>query len=198
MPKKEKATKPKEKEVVKIPAMDIQVFRFRLVGDSPLICHQFPAKVRDRISSKQQGEAQPEKKPLDPRQDYLDSLYPMPDGDGYGFPAQAFKLAAVEACTSVREMTKIKASQAFQMMGDLVKIHGEPEMRCDTVRVNKAGVPRYRGAFNEWYVDVDVRLNVRVLTKAELLNLLNVAGFAVGVGEWRPQRKGNKGMFHVE
>jgi hypothetical protein len=30
------------------------------------------------------------------------------------------------------------------------------------------------------------------------VNLFNVAGFAVGVGEWRPERDGSNGMFHVQ
>jgi hypothetical protein len=29
------------------------------------------------------------------------------------------------------------------------------------------------------------------------MNLLNTAGFAVGVGEWRPEKDGQYGMFRV-
>jgi hypothetical protein len=29
------------------------------------------------------------------------------------------------------------------------------------------------------------------------VNLFNTAGFAIGVGEWRPQRDGSYGMFHI-
>lgn len=35
--------------------------------------------------------------------------------------------------------------------------------------------------------------------KAEqIVNLFNVAGFACGVGEWRPSKDGSFGTFHVE
>ena len=35
-----------------------------------------------------------------------------------------------------------------------------------------------------------VRYNQGVLSESQILNLLNTAGFAVGVGEWRPEKDG--------
>lgn len=31
----------------------------------------------------------------------------------------------------------------------------------------------------------------------QIIGLLNVGGFSNGVGEWRPQKNGSYGMFHV-
>ena len=31
----------------------------------------------------------------------------------------------------------------------------------------------------------------------QILNLFNTAGFAVGVGEWRMEKDGQYGLFHV-
>lgn len=56
---------------------------------------------------------------------------------------------------------------------------------------------RYRAEFPDWKARVLVRYNANVLSEAQILNLLNVAGFAVGVGEWRPEKDGQYGMFHV-
>lgn len=56
---------------------------------------------------------------------------------------------------------------------------------------------RYRPEFSEWHAKLLVRYNANVLSESQILNLLNVAGFAVGVGEWRPEKDGQYGMFHV-
>lgn len=71
-------------------------------------------------------------------------------------------------------------------------------MREDMVRVGMGTADlRYRPEFSEWRTKILVRYNTNVLSEAQILNLLNVAGFAVGVGEWRPEKDGQYGMFHV-
>lgn len=56
---------------------------------------------------------------------------------------------------------------------------------------------RYRGEFREWSADLAIRFNASVLSAEQITNLFNMAGFGVGVGEWRPERSGSFGMFHV-
>lgn len=150
------------------------------------------------LIGRQTGEAEAGREKKNPEQDYLGSLYPHPDG-GYGFPAIAFKKAAVSACTSLgKSITKVKARQAFHIMGELVKIEGKPNRRQDMVRVgNESADVRYRGEFKEWSCRLVIRYNARVLSAEQIINLLNIAGFGVGVGEWRTEREGNHGMFRV-
>jgi len=81
----------------------------------------------------------------------------------------------------------------------MVRIEGEPSMREDMVRVGMGTADiRYRGEFKKWAVELLIRHNARVLSAEQVANLFNTAGFAIGVGEWRPQRDGSFGMFHVE
>jgi hypothetical protein len=44
---------------------------------------------------------------------------------------------------------------------------------------------------------LDVRFNRNVLSAAQIVNLFNTAGFGGGIGEWRPEKDGQFGMFHV-
>jgi hypothetical protein len=80
-----------------------------------------------------------------------------------------------------------------------VRILGaEPAMREDMVRVGMGTADlRYRGEFADWHAKLLVRYNANVLSESQILNIINVAGFAVGVGEWRPEKDGMNGMFHV-
>jgi hypothetical protein len=74
-----------------------------------------------------------------------------------------------------------------------------PEMQEDMVRVGGGTADlRYRPIFHEWAVNLHIRVNARALTLEQLVHLFNQAGFSVGVGEWRPEKHGDKGMFHVE
>jgi hypothetical protein len=187
----------RKETVITLPALNIQMLQLRLVGDSPLICHAWSEKAKRQMLDTQMKKAKQAKAAKDPDADFRDSLYPHPDG-GYGFPAVAFKAAAVDACSSIEGVTKVEARGAFHIMGDLVKINGTPTPREDMVRVGMGSADiRYRGEFREWSADIALRYNANVLSPEQIANLFNTAGFAVGVGEWRPQRDGSYGMFHV-
>ena len=182
---------------IEMPKFDLRSLRITLVGDAPLICHAWSQKAKDMMLSTQMKKAKTAKAAKDPEKDFRDSLYPHPDG-GYGFPAVAFKSAAVDACSHIEGVTKVEARGAFHINGDLIQITGEPTSREDMVRVGMGSADiRYRGQFNPWSVDLSIRYNASVLSAEQIIHLFTIAGFSIGIGEWRPQRDGSFGMFRV-
>ena len=183
---------------IELPRINLQHVEVTLIGDSPLICHRWSEKAKKAILDKQMKKASKGKVAKDPEQDFLDSLYPHPDG-GYGFPAVAFKAAAVDACSQIGGITKVQARASFHVMCEMVKIEGsEPTPREDMVRIAMGTSDiRYRGQFENWRVTLPIRYNPDLLSIEQICNLFTYAGFGVGVGEWRPQKNGNYGMFHV-
>jgi hypothetical protein len=184
---------------VAIPKIDTKRIHIRIVGDSPLITNRFTEKTTLGLANKQQGIATGGRDKQDPKADYEGSLYHHPEG-GYGFPCSAFAKASIAACTSLGKsvMTKVQARQAFRVMGDMAKLVGKP--RRHEARVSVQGKPaiRYRAIFEEWSCVLSICYNARVISDSELLNLFHLAGFAVGVGDWRPEKGGSYGMFHIE
>ena len=192
--------KPSSVETMDIPKLDISVIDIEIEGDSALICHRWSEKAKKEMRDKQMKKAKNAKEARNPEADFQSSLYPHPEG-GYGFPAIAFKASAVTACTSVGNMTKVAARQAFHVVNEyeMVKIKAcEPTAREDMVRVGMGTADlRYRGEFKKWSAMLKVRFNSSVISKEQLYHIFNTAGFAVGVGEWRPEKDGMYGMFHV-
>lgn len=183
--------------------------------DSEVICHAWSDKARKEILDKQMQVAKGGKKPpKDPEQDFLDSLYAIDPETGekikltkdddlkqvpFGLKCLAFKKAAVSACRNVEGVTMTLARGAFHVLGEYTRVYGDgPFMREDMVRIsgNTTDI-RYRGAFRNWWAKLIVQYNAGVITPEQVVNLFNIAGFAVGVHEWRPERDGNFGMFHV-
>lgn len=191
--------KPKVETAISLPKLDIRTLELTLIGDSALICHHWSEKAIKQMLDKQMGIPSAGREHKDPQKDFQESLYPHPEG-GYGFPSIAFKKAAVEACTSLgKTVTKVAARQAFHVVGELVKIKGTPRMRQDMVTVGREAADiRFRGEFPDWEVTLQVRFNARLLSAEQVINLFNTAGFAVGVGEWRSERDGQFGLFHVK
>lgn len=195
--KKPPAVKPPK--TIELPPLQIHLLDLTIVSDAALICHAWSKKAIEQMLGKQMGTPTAGKENKDPERDYEESLYTFPGG-GFGFPSIAFKNAAVTACTSLgKAVTKVAARQCFHVVGELVRIEGEPRPRQDMVRVGMGVADvRFRGEFPEWRAVLRIRYNSRVLNASQIVNLFNTAGFAVGVGEWRPERDGAFGLFHVE
>jgi hypothetical protein len=87
---------------------------------------------------------------------------------------------------------------------NLIEIHctGGPKMREDVVRVaNGAPDLRYRPEFGEWSMDLTIDYDGELIGPETIINLLQRAGFGVGLGEWRPsspKSSGEYGRFQVE
>lgn len=184
--------------VIELPRPNIQTITVTLIGDAPLIVHKWSEKAKKQMRDKQMGRATAGKEKKDPEQDFKDSLHITLEGK-YGFPVIGIKAAAVTACTSIGAITKVAARQAFHIDGEYAVIEGaEPVMREDMVRVGMGTADiRYRGQYWPWHTTVSIRHNANLLSAEQILNLLNTAGFAVGIGEWRPERDGQYGLFHV-
>ncbi|SPF52488.1 conserved hypothetical protein [Candidatus Desulfosporosinus infrequens] len=204
------ATKTKEQSVeITIPPIKINELRLTIIGDSPMICHAWSEKAKREMLDKQMKKAKGGKEAKDPFKDFTESLYWMSEKPHnptmealrearFGFPSVAFKSAAVDACSYADGITKVMARGAFHISGDMVEIQGIPEMREDMVRIGMGTADiRYRGEFRSWKVDLDIRYNAAALSAEQIVNLFNIGGFAVGIGEWRPQKDGSFGMFHV-
>jgi hypothetical protein len=182
--------------LVSVPKIDVRQMEIRLIGDSPLICHAWSQKAKQEMLDKQMKKAKTAKVAKDPQRDYEESLYPHPEG-GYGFPCVGFKAAAVSACRFAEGMKMTEARGAFHVVGELAKINGEPKMREDMVKIGMGVADlRYRGEFTPWAVTLVVSYNASVFSPEQIVNLFNLAGFGVGIGEWRPERDGSFGRFH--
>lgn len=185
-------------KVVEIARLETRQLELILIGDSPLISHAWSEKAKKTMRDKQMKKATGGREAKDPEQEFQNSLHHMPGG-GHGFPAIGFKASGVTAVTSLASMTKVAARQAFHINGDLIRIEGAPpRMREDMVRVGMGLADlRYRGEFWPWFVRLPVSYNTKMFSIEQIVNLFNTAGFAVGVGEWRPERDGQFGRFHV-
>lgn len=208
-------------EVLEIKPIEIQKTTIRIVGDTPLIMHAWSEKAKREMLEKQMKTTKTKaREAKNPVEDFIRSMYwlsEMPtdfteegfyktieNGARFGFPVTAFKQAAISAAYR-QGWTKDKMSLrgVFFIEGDenqMVEIHSDPPiMREDMVRVGMGTADiRYRGEFRNWWADLTVSLNMNGQYRLEqVINVLNAGGFVCGVGEWRPERDGQFGMFHV-
>ena len=203
--KGEKKKKANDKNIVKLAKLDIRRIAITVRGTSPLISNKFSQEALGMMRDKQQGKAKAKKKAKDPEADMRGSMHFTEKGKP-GFPAVAFKAAAVEAARFVdygRKFSMTSAKLMFHTVGDVLELMGEPEMYEAPVR-NATGVCdiRYRAKFPEWGCRIVVEYNENAISRDQLVSLFEIAGFSCGVGAWRPSSKeaknGTHGRFSVE
>ena len=192
---------------LEIPGMVLKEVRVHIKGLSPLIVHAWSEKAKKEMLDSQMKKPKQKKEAKDPEADYKNSLYYVSKKPAkYGFPVIAFKAATASAWAHVDGFKKGIIRGAYHIVngvptpqGDLAVLDfGELRQREDMVRVGMGTADiRYRGEFIDWSTTLVCRLNTRVISPAQLVSIFNVAGFAVGVGEWRPEKDGQNGMFEV-
>jgi hypothetical protein len=189
---------------VHIDRIPAETIRVPIVGTSPLIVHRFSEKAKRQMLDAMQGRKSP-KQPKDPQAEFEASLYMMKDGT-YGFPTIAFKAATVGASRFYgKDVTLVGLRQTMFFRGEpgddgqaMCRIEGVPVMREDAVRVGQGSDLRYRGQFTEWSTAVDVTYVTSSLTRESVLSLIDAGGMGVGVGEWRPEKRGDFGTYRVD
>lgn len=185
-------------KVVAPERIDIQDIEVRIVGDSPLVTRAWAEKAKEQMRGSQQKLGRQAKEAKDPEQEFLSGMHLTLKGEP-GFPAVGIKLSAVRGGKSLGlKMTDLRS--AFHVIGDILPIEAdEPRMREDMVKVGMGVADmRYRPEFDPWSIVLPIRFNARAISAEQIVAMLDAGGFGVGIGEWRPERGGSFGMYHVE
>lgn len=174
---------------------------FTIYGISPLIVHAWGNKAIRMIEDKQQKKGKAPREAKDPAQEMQSCFYPT-IGDKHTIPAAAIKQAIVSAATSLDDkisFSQKKIKQAIFVRGDFLELNAsKPVMRTDMVRVggmSKSADVRYRPMFETWSCSVVIDYNASIYSREQVVQLVEVAGFAVGICEWRPEKGGSFGRF---
>lgn len=128
-------------------------------------------------------------------------------GARFGFPATAIKKAAIATVyRSGLSKDKVSLQGTFFLAGEgenqLVQIKSPdlPVVRQDFVRVGMGSADlRYRPQFDTWNIDLVISHNENSSVKLkDVVNMINMGGQLNGIGEWRTERGGTYGSFHVK
>lgn len=138
------------------------------------------------------------------------------DGAKFGFPVIAVKQAALSACYRagiIPNQTGMKCSFYLNAVDGVktsdtgtelavIQTDKPPVFREDMVKIggiSKTSDLRYRPAFVDWKMDLIVTLiDNGTFTMESIINAINLGGAMGGIGEWRMERDGDFGRFHVE
>ena len=190
---------------ISLKAINQQEATFTIIGTSPMVQHQWSAKAKKMIRDKKTGLSGKTRNRdiCDPEKEMQDATYLTDDGE-YSIPAMAFKTALITAAhkdigiekTMVRKSVFIKCNDSN---GNLPIDCEPPILREDMVRVGTGSADlRWRPEFKNWSCEITVIVDADNMPLESLINLVNRAGFGVGLCEMRPEKGKDFGRFEVD
>lgn len=188
--------------MIKMKKIDKKILRFTIVGTSPLIQHQWSEKAKREMREKHAGKKTKTREVRKPKEEFEAACY-LTDNDEYGLPLMAFKNSLIAAAHKDIGIEKTLVRKAFFIKttdSNLINKMdcSDPVMREDMVRVGAGSADmRYRPEFRKWSTEITCEIDGQLLTIDDVVNLVNRAGFGVGIGEWRPEKNGEYGRFEV-
>lgn len=201
-----------EQAAIQIDRIAAETIAVPIVGTAPLIVHNFSEKSKRQMLESQQGRKRV-KEVRDPVAEYDAAFYKINDPTGevrYGFPVTAFKAATVGAArfydksvsmTGLRQLVFMRGILTDGDPQQLVPIVGQPRMREDVVRLggpSRSADLRYRPEFPTWSTVLEVTFVTSSISRQSILSLIDAGGLGIGVGEWRPERRGEFGTYAVD
>jgi len=134
----------------------------------------------------------------------LKKLYVDAEGTIYQ-PATHIDRALIEAGKKIKVKGQGKATYS-KLFGSMVSVeefeivHKKPNYETFKALVvipsTKGRVMRYRPMFKDWALEFHIEAEDEIPSEA-IKEALEIAGKYVGIGDWRPEKKGKFGKFQV-
>ncbi len=194
-----------ETKTIEIPAPDQRTMEVRIKGRTPLLCDRYGEATIRNIQDREQNPNRPKTKTArDPEAEFAGSLYVIePAQNGmparYGFPAVGIMKSLATAGARFTSAYASTLYGALTVPADLVEIEGsEPKLRIDPrgIKGQRSSLI-YRAEFTEWEMTVPVLYDATIIAEEQVLSLFYRAGLSVGIGNWRPEKKGQFGQWEV-
>lgn len=115
-----------------------------------------------------------------------------------GFPAGGFKRGMVNIAQSFG-LFKTDIYKGIIVEGDILPLKFKSvEAHHDMGKImGKTPIPTLRPMYRNWECELPIKYDMTKFTAEDVVNLVNHAGFYSGLGDWRPEKNGAFGQYHV-
>jgi len=117
-----------------------------------------------------------------------------------GFPAMGFKIGMMSVAPKLGIYTN--QLNSVQILGGVIPIK-YVKMNINRTMGKMGGRSKtpqeiIRPEFVDWSCKITIKFNSEIINEEQIVNILNWAGSEIGLGDWRPEKKGSYGMYKVK
>jgi hypothetical protein len=183
---------------LQLPKLELQLMQSRIIGDSPLICHAWSAKAKKAMLDKQMKKAK-QAKTLRKTRRPMSTKASIPPRRRLRLPCRRVQVRHGRRLPLCRRHEDDRSARRVPHPSAKWSRSSECRRRARTWCESRWAPPTFAIAASSksGLRSFTIQFNANVISAEQIVNLLTLAGFGVGVGEWRPERNGSFGRFHV-
>jgi hypothetical protein len=192
-----------EKQTVEIPRARFCILHCIIKGQTPLLMNKFDDGIFDELDKKYSNKKEKVsiEQECENKTHYIDK-----DLGVVGFPASGIK-KALSAYVRGLKMTNTfpgttidRGLRVLGENGELVRINYSKKLCNRMTGSNQKGnaIITNRPEFRDWSAELKIQYNPDIITKEQIMAILNPAGISIGIGSYRPVNNGNYGTFLVD
>jgi hypothetical protein len=175
----------------------LSTIHVQIEGIAPLLINRFHEEAAAEASSGIHSR----KERLGPDDDATSRLYPQ-NGNGATFPAENIRQSIIGASSRTkigRRSATTDIAAAVYLFPEMLPLSGEwhTDSRAVVIPATKGRILRHRPMFNEWSIAFDIQINTDLVSERMVREIVDNAGALVGLGDFRPARKGPYGRFQI-
>lgn len=198
MQKTKTKTKTKSKNAVGVHKLDKKRIQVPIQGVTPLLMEKMDPRVARKYDKKKSQQTVKEDTRSE-QEKVEDKIHHTEDGN-VGFPTAGFKKGIVEVAPRLDVYKKVVRG-SIRVLGNIVPINYDEKTINEAIgeRKGRNSSPRLilRPEFRNWSCTLDIIYDAGNISAEQIVNLLNHAGFHMGLGGWRPQCDGSYGQYEV-
>jgi hypothetical protein len=192
-----------KEEVINIKPLKIGRLKLKVIGRTPYIPEPMDMAVLDRYDKKKSKQSY-DKDSISEEDKSKEKYYFTQDGKK-GIPTRAFYNSMIRASSYLFDkkdggMRNVK--EGVNVLGDIILLKFKKEVQLThwgrMSGQTKAPRKIIRNSFEDWSCELEIEYNQEQLSPENIINILNWAGFHIGVGAFRKEKTGNYGSFYVE
>ena len=175
----------------------LQTIHVTVEGIAPLIINRFHEEAAEDATSGIHAR----KERLSPEEDAASRLYPQ-NGNGSTIPAENLRQSIIGASSRTkigRRSATTDVAAAIYLFPEMLPLTGDwhIDSRAVVIPATRGRILRHRPMFNEWSISFNLQVNTDLIDLQTVKKIVEDAGALVGLGDFRPARKGPYGRFSV-
>ena len=182
----------------------MKLVEIEIRGTSPLLIHRFTETNEQAKPTRRVVVAN-----VDPREQATKAAYIADDGSFYfsafSIPNAMANAGANHKMRGSRRTLRFIVPSAVRVTSETITILNcdgpakdfEVDSRPVTIPATKGRIMRYRPRFDNWGAKFTISLDDNALSFEDANNLLSEAGQFIGIGDFRPEKRGPFGCFRV-